>query len=71
MIPRSLVTVIASIVTAVWVGAFILDALVPTYEVSPMIHAAFMATLGMAYTLGRNSDDKKDDDGPRHRKIEP
>lgn len=64
---------IAVVVTIVWVGAFVLDALIPTYEVNPMIHAAFMATLGMAYTLGRKNGDKETESGGRHaqKKIDP
>jgi hypothetical protein len=65
LIPRAITAGIAIVVTCVWVGAFLLDAFVPTYEVNPMIHTAFAATLAAAYTLNRNKDgDKAKDEKP-------
>lgn len=69
MIPKPIVSVIAIVVTAVWVGAFVLDVLVPNYEVNPMIHAAFMAIIGMAFTMGRKGNDS-DGPGGAHRKTD-
>lgn len=57
MIPRPIVSVIALVVTLVWTGNFIADVLVPGYEGSLAIHAAFMVIVGASFTFGRKAED--------------
>lgn len=45
---EKLTRIVILAVTVVWVGSFVADILLPTYDPSPYVHVAMMAVVGAA-----------------------
>jgi hypothetical protein len=68
VLPKSLTSAILIVVTLVWFCNFVATLVIAGYKSDPLVHVAFMGTVGVVFGLTWGKKDDDGDDGGKHSK---